>query len=235
MELTNNYLVIRDSLYGDITLEDPVAIALIDTNEFQRLRRIHQMSGATLVFPGATHSRFMHSLGVYHLVVKILHNPSFKKAHLTDRQKQIISLAGLLHDIGHGPLSHTFEQIKYVNGSQLRHEDYSSLIINSSATTINQVLKAGGLTKSEINEIAEFIANKNHPHALSYLVNSQTDADRMDYLQRDDRYSGTGYGYTDVDYLTRNLQIDLQKNVIFFPVKTLFSLENYLYVSPRAN
>ncbi len=228
LTMQNNYLVIRDSLHGDIKIEDPVAIALVDAPEFQRLRRIHQMSGASLVFPGATHSRFIHSLGVYQLVSKILKNRSFKKANLNDRDRQKIALAGLLHDIGHGPLSHTFEQIKVVNHSLYTHEDYSALIITSPETEINKILQAGGFNRQEIQEIADFIANKNLNNPLSYLVNSQIDADRMDYLLRDDRYAGTGYGYTDIDYLTRHIKIDLKTHKIVFPHKALFSLENYL-------
>lgn len=225
---SNNYLVIRDSLHGDIKLEDPVLIALIDTAEFQRLRRIRQMSGAALVFPGATHTRFMHSLGTYHLVKKILDNPSFQEASLSKSDIRKIQIAGLLHDVGHGPLSHTFEQIKKINHSILRHEDYSALIIMSPSTEIHQTLINHGLSVSDIQDIADFIANKKHPNVLSHLVNSQIDADRMDYLMRDDRHAGTGYGYTDVEYITRNMEIDLKQNQIRFPSKVLFSLENYL-------
>jgi hypothetical protein len=107
---------LRDPLYKNIQLRDPVIIELINTKEFQRLRHISQLSGAKIIFPSATHTRFSHSLGTYHLINRVFQEAKIdQKISLKD--KQLILIAGLLHDIGHGPFSHSFEKILSINST----------------------------------------------------------------------------------------------------------------------
>ena len=103
--------VFRDPLYGYIYVTEAVISELIDTKEFQRLRRIRQLSGVSMVFHGAEHSRFSHSLGVYSLAVMVLAEVDILKQRLSEYEQIVFLSAALLHDVGHGPYSHAFEQI----------------------------------------------------------------------------------------------------------------------------
>lgn len=226
--MNSKALIIRDPVHGDITIVDDVVEAIIGTSDFQRLRRIYQMSGAALAFPGATHNRFSHSVGVYHLVSKILASVNFKSLDISSREKAVLRIAGLLHDVGHGAFSHTFEQIRAIIPNVQSHEYYSAQIVLDHRTEINKVLKTYGFTSAEIVDIANIIQGKKEAPALSVLINSQIDADRMDYLKRDDLYSGTGYGNLDIDFLIRNMEFNLVEEVITFRSKAIFSIENYL-------
>ncbi|QEH62387.1 HD superfamily phosphohydrolase [Spiroplasma chinense] len=207
---------IRDNVHGDIHLKDKVAIELIDTKEFQRLRRIIQLGGGQFVFPGANHTRFSHCVGVYHVVSKFLANEKISK-NISEKDQLLVRIAGLLHDVGHGPFSHTFESV-----SSQAHEKYTVDIIVGN-TEINQVLKKHSIDPQEVASIIE----SKHPNKLvNQLVSSQLDADRLDYLVRDSLNTGVNYSNLDIDWIIRNA--DSVDDKMVFKAKTLNALEHYL-------
>lgn len=164
---------IRCPIHSDIQV-DEIASELIDTKEFQRLRRIKQLGTAYLVYPGANHTRFEHSLGVYFLARECCRSLQLKE----DEKK--ITIAALLHDIGHGPFSHLVEE---VIGNQ--HEKATEDIIKK--TEIREVISKNGITP---NEVIELIKGR----GIGAIISSELDVDRMDYLVRDAHYTGVSIG-----------------------------------------
>jgi len=210
-------MIIRDSIHGDIYVEDEAIYEIINTPEFQRLRRLSQLGGAQFAYPGATHTRFSHSLGVYYVIGEFLKNPYFAEA-TTEKEKLLVKIAGLLHDIGHGPFSHSFEGI-----TKKSHEDYSVAIIKNPEGNIAKILK-----KHRINpeDVADIIEGNYKNEYVSLLVSSQLDADRLDYLKRDAYYAGVNYASIDVSFLVRNVMIVEDK--IAYSTKAIYAIESYL-------
>lgn len=196
--------VLRDPVHNYIYIQHRVILDLINTKEFQRLRRIKQLGTASLVFHGAEHTRFTHSLGVYEITRQICDN--FKRNYPSqtagdglwdDRERLVALCAALLHDIGHGPYSHTFEHI-----FQTDHEAITAAILTNPTTEVNEVLRAVGPNFPE--QVASVI-QKTYPNPqVVQMISSQIDADRMDYLLRDAYHTGTKYGTFD---LTRILRV----------------------------
>jgi HD superfamily phosphohydrolase len=213
---------IRDNVHGDISINDKVIYELINTSEFQRLKRIAQLGGAQHVFIGASHTRFAHCLGVYHLVTKFLENPNIlnQKPFDDEKNRLTVKVAGLLHDIGHGPFSHSFEK---VGVNHFKHEHYSSLIITSPETKINKILVKHGI---DPKVVADIIEGKCEDNLMNLLVSSQLDADRLDYLLRDSINAGVTYSKVDVDWIIRHIKIEDEK--IVFPIKAMYAIEAYL-------
>lgn len=179
--------IIRDAIHGTISV-DELSMSLLDTAEMQRLRGVKQLGFAYLVYPTATHTRFEHSLGTYHLAQKM-----GQALGLSEKSAEKTKIAALLHDIGHGPFSHTteFAVSEHVN---VMHEQKTQELIQKSS--IADILKKGGFSSKEISDIA---VGKSMP--LGTIISSQIDVDRMDYLVRDAYYTGAAYGVIDLERL----------------------------------
>ena len=184
---------------------DRIAWDLIDTREFQRLRRIRQLGFSDLVFPGATHSRFAHGIGVYH-TARLLADVIVRRQdqrHDPDRER-VALLAALLHDVGHGPFSHTFEAAARSAGRPRRHEEWSVEIVQGE-TEVNHVLRNADETLPD--EIGTLLMDEVPQDIYAAIVSSQFDADRLDYIQRDRMMTGVGFGHIDRDWLFDCLEV----------------------------
>lgn len=228
---------IKDPIHGSIALSEAEE-AVLDTLEFQRLRQIKQLGFAEYSFPGGTHTRFLHSLGVMHLAGRafdsIFRSFKFSNESARSRLRRAVRLAALLHDIGHGPLSHTTEHVM-PNVSELEikafanrergypidfsrkatHEDYSIKMVTDSYLA-NCIAKASKdltglhvacLIDRGVKAPDDFFVDQglDFRPVLSQIVSSEMDVDRMDYLQRDAYFTGTNYGSIELEWLLGNL------------------------------
>ncbi|MDZ5471761.1 HD domain-containing protein [Bacillus sp. 31A1R] len=187
--------VFKDPVHRYIHVRDRVIWDLIGTKEFQRLRRIKQLGTTYLTFHGAEHSRFNHSLGVYEIIRRIVDDVFFDRPEWSKEERLLSLCAALLHDLGHGPFSHSFEKV-----FDLDHEHFTQEIVLGN-TEVNKVL-----TKVHPNfpkQVAEVIAKTYHNKLVVSLISSQIDADRMDYLQRDAYFTGVSYGHFDMERILR--------------------------------
>ncbi len=200
--MTGSDKLVRDPLWESIRL-DPTAVRIVDTPEFQRLRYIRQLGHAFLVYPGATHTRFDHALGVYHLTRTALR-------HLRERGgvapeawegEELVPYAALLHDIGHYAYSHALEELESEH-LPAHHEEVSQRFFAS--TSLRDALAPLGLTASD--RIAELIRGRSDI-PLRGLVSGSLDLDKMEYLLRDARFCGVPYGEVDVSRLLLGLQL----------------------------
>ncbi|HWI51014.1 MAG TPA: HD domain-containing protein [Symbiobacteriaceae bacterium] len=194
--------VFRDPVHGNISVTDPTVFALIQSPEFQRLRRIRQLGTSFISYPGAEHTRFAHSLGVYHLMKQVLRHLADRGIVQIDPEEQALACcAALLHDIGHGPFSHLFEKI-----TGLHHETWVERVIGSPETGIYQLL--AGRNEQWPARITSIIAGTwDGPPFLKELISSQLDVDRMDYLLRDSRMCGVTYGQYDLERLIQTITV----------------------------
>lgn len=221
--------VFRDPLYGYIKVEDELIWKLIQTKEFQRLRRIHQLGGVFVVYHTAEHSRFSHSLGVYEVARRIISEVEDIKSLLSKEEVLITLCAALLHDIGHGPYSHAFEMVFNTN-----HEKYSIKIITDNNTEVHKVLEE--YENGFSFKVAAVISKKCykgdlcdtncHHHIMNSIISSQLDADRLDYLQRDAYNTGATYGEIDLERIIRSFLVI--NNRIAFKYTSMHAIENYL-------
>jgi hypothetical protein len=201
--------VIRDPIHGLIRIEpeDEVLLRLIDTPEFQRLRRVRQLGVSSLTYPGAEHSRFTHSLGVLNFAQRILDSLRHRYRRnrivlrLLKEHGLTVKAAALLHDVGHGPFSHVIERAFDAVGD---HEKKTIELITGSKSSIPQVLKRH---KLDPNAVADIIRKTSEHRLLVDIVSSQLDADRMDYVLRDALASGVKYGSFDAEWLLNCLCI----------------------------
>ncbi|SFM37056.1 HD domain-containing protein [Salibacterium qingdaonense] len=186
--------VFKDPVHRYIHIRDELIWDLIGTREFQRLRRIRQLGTTFLTFHGAEHTRFNHSMGVYEIMRRII-EVFDGRPHWQQEERLLCLSAALLHDIGHGPYSHSFEKV-----FQTDHEWWTRKIITED-TEVNQVLRRMGDNFPQ--DVADVI-EKTHPNKLVVsMISSQIDADRMDYLQRDAYYTGVSYGHFDMERILR--------------------------------
>lgn len=187
--------VFKDPVHRYVHVRDQVIWDLIGTREFQRLRRIKQLGTTFLTFHGAEHSRFNHSLGVYEIIRRIVDDVFFDRPKWSEEDRLLALCAGLLHDLGHGPFSHSFEKV-----FNLDHEYFTKATIMGE-TEVNAVLRK--VEEDFPKKVAEVIAKTSDRKIVTSLISSQIDADRMDYLQRDAYFTGVSYGHFDMERILR--------------------------------
>jgi HD superfamily phosphohydrolase len=215
----------RDPIHNIIILDlgnpgDRVLSRLIDSREFQRLRRIRQLGMASMAFHGAEHSRFTHCMGVMHLTRRLLERLS-RDAQVTPRQALAVQCAALLHDIGHGPFSHVIEKF-----FTRHHEDWSRAIIADPGTEAHRALASYAPDFPE--EVIRVLDGRVEPKWLHAMISSQLDADRFDYLLRDSHMTGVRYGVFDLERLLLMLQVDAAGEKIVVSPKAVLAVEKYL-------
>jgi HD superfamily phosphohydrolase len=199
---------IRDPVHGYIKLTD-VERALIDSPFVQRLRRVHQLAGSYLVYPGAVHSRFEHVVGTMHLAGQVAESLA-RTSRITKDQIQEARIAALLHDVGHGPFSHTFEEV-LAEKSTTTHEDISQRII--SKTSLGDVLEKHGYSSKKISSFAVGKQAKLPPF-MNEIIAGSLSADMMDYLPRDSYFTGVEYGRVDIQRVIDSLYVVDDRMVI---------------------
>jgi len=217
--------LIRDPIHDLISLDldnptEQLLFNLIDTREYQRLRRIRQMGMAGYVFPGAEHSRFTHSIGVMYLMRQVVDRLDDDNK-LDPILRTAAFAAALLHDVGHGPFSHVMEKF-----FGYRHEQWSKKIICSEHTEVNKLLRDFDPDLPQL--VVSIIDHKVDPKWISYILSSQMDVDRFDYLSRDSHMTGVKYGIFDLDRLMLMLRIDADSGLVYVARKGLLPVEKYL-------
>ncbi|QXC54454.1 HD domain-containing protein [Leuconostoc mesenteroides] len=211
--------VLRDPIHNFIHVEDPIILDLINTPEFQRLRRVKQLGITSSVFHGAEHSRFGHSVGVYELARRITERFEQYYSDVWDPKERLLTLvSALLHDIGHGAFSHTFEHLFHTD-----HEAMTREIITGD-TEIHRVLAQ--VSPDFPNKVASVIAKTYENPQVVQLISSQIDVDRMDYLLRDAYFTGTKYGEFDIDRILRTMQPT--PDGIAFDIAGMHAVEDYI-------
>ena len=220
--------IVRDPIYGFISLSHYDFIQeIVDTAYFQRLRRLCQLGVSAYVYPGATHSRLSHVLGAMELFTRVYDNltrDTSESAEQTLKARKLGAAAVLLHDIGHGPLSHASEAI-----FDFKHVAITNAIIRE--TEIGDILSKSDIEPSEVTDIISRISPEHT--ILTQLTSSQLDLDRLDYLARDMYFTGVGFGRIDSERITRMMQIykapgsPIHGHVVTNN-KGLFSLESYI-------
>ncbi|MBI1763899.1 MAG: HD domain-containing protein [Acidobacteria bacterium] len=217
--------IYRDPVHNIIALstartDDALLIRLIDTPEFQRLRYIKQLGLALYTFQGAEHSRFTHSLGVMHVMTRVLDHLS-KKYRISSEARLVARVAAMLHDIGHGPFSHVIEKIL-----RQHHENWTARIIAEPNTVVHQCLTEVDAALPE--KVIAAIEHRFQPAFIGHLVSSQLDVDRLDYLLRDSLMTGVKYGNYDLEWILHALEIDEVNDRIYVAANGLYAVEEYL-------
>lgn len=233
---------IRDPVHGSIAIYD-AEIPILEHAFFQRLRRIKQLGFSEYVFPGATHTRYLHSIGVMHVSTMVFNN-LFQGQDSADlrRLKETLRLGCLLHDIGHAPLSHSTESVMPLVSElklpsrfainekrQASHEDYTikSIVDSSFTESFKKVRNQFGIEPEAVAELVTgetrdngyFTVNGvNYFPLLHQLVSSEMDCDRMDYLLRDSYFCGVSYGKFDLDWIIDNLKVTHEHNEAFIGI-----------------
>lgn len=210
----NKNKIINDPVYGFLTIPSELIFDVIQHPYFQRLRRIRQLGLSEVVYPGATHTRFHHALGALNLLLKAIDILRLKGVEITRDEAEAAGLAILLHDIGHGPYSHTLEH-SIITG--IRHEDISVRVMNR----LNQ--QFSGKLNLAMQVFQGTYAEKPF---LSQLISSQLDMDRLDYLQRDSFYTGVHEGVVGGERIIHMLNVNQGELVI--EEKGIYSVEKFL-------
>jgi HD superfamily phosphohydrolase len=209
----NKKKIINDPVYGFITIKSDLLFDIISHPYFQRLRHIKQLGLTDLVYPGAQHTRFQHALGAMHLMGLALDNLRQKKVEISDAEYEGAQIAILLHDIGHGPLSHALED-SLMQG--IKHESISYLFMSDLNEEFNGSLELA----------LKIFRNSYNRKFFHQLVSSQLDIDRLDYLKRDCFFTGVQEGTIGVDRIISMLQV--HKDQLVVEEKGIYSIENFL-------
>ncbi len=212
--------VFRDPVHNYIAVSNQIIYDLIGTSEFQRLRRIKQLGTSSYTFHGAEHSRFTHCLGVYHIAKQITDMFTKNYPEVWNPEENLVTqCAALLHDVGHGAFSHTFEGIFGTD-----HEAITVAIITNPETQVNAVLRK--VSPDFPEKVASVITHDYDNQQVVQLISSQIDADRMDYLLRDSYYTGATYGEFDLTRIMR--VITPVENGIAFKIQGMHAVEDYI-------
>ncbi|AHF80329.1 HD domain-containing protein [Thermococcus paralvinellae] len=200
--------IIHDPIHGSMKIKG-VILDLVKTPEFQRLRSIRQLGLAYLVYPGANHSRFEHSLGAYNIASRLA-----QEVELSEDEKTLLEMGALLHDIGHGPFSHTFEQIYKHYVKEYDHMRLGQNIILGKIDIIDgdidnrkfipEIIESYGYSPKEV---ADLILGKYEKRYLGQMLHGDVDVDQIDYLMRDAHYTGVAHGIIDIERLLKVLKI----------------------------
>lgn len=217
--------IYRDPVHNIIRLstsnkEGELMVRLIDTPEFQRLRRIKQLGLGLYTYQGAEHSRFTHSLGAFHLMTRVLDRLGAEH-QIKEHDRTAARAAALLHDVGHGSFSHVMEKVL-----GLHHETWTVEVVLSDKTQIGQLLAS--YSSDLPRNVADIVNGKFQPAALGQLVSSQLDVDRMDYLLRDSLMTGAKYGIYDLEWIINALAIDEENDRVYVVARGLYAVEAYL-------
>jgi uncharacterized protein len=209
----NKRKIINDPIYGFVTLPDDISYDLIDHPYFQRLRRIKQLGMTNVVYPGALHTRFHHAIGAMYLMTEAIAVLRSKGVDITNEEATGATIAILLHDIGHGPFSHSLEN-SIVKG--IHHEDISVMLMD----------RLNKFFKGKLSLALKIFNNKYKKHFLHQLVSSQLDVDRLDYLKRDSFFTGVVEGVISSDRIIKMLNVKNDELVV--ESKGIYSIEKFI-------
>ncbi len=210
---TNKKKIINDPVHGFVTVPSEFIFDLIEHAYFQRLRRIKQLGLTHYVFPGATHSRFQHTIGALHLMSFALNSLKSKEIEINNEEEDAVLAAILLHDIGHGPFSHALEE-SLISG--INHEMLSQLLMND----LNKQLQG------KLDLAIQIFKNKYYKKFLHQLVSSQLDMDRLDYIKRDSFFTGVTEGTIGTDRIIKMLNVS--NDTLVVEKKGIYSVEKFL-------
>lgn len=213
---------INDPIHGFIGLTD-IEAKIINSQPYQRLRRIKQLSGGHFVYPTAEHTRFAHCIGVMYLA-GLSGKRLLDRMKLGDEKLQEVRIAGLLHDIGHGPFSHVFEEV-LLEKRGMNHEDVTEWIVLKSE--IGDLLEADGISKKRIGDLVRGRQKTKKDSIIAGIVAGQIDSDKMDYLIRDSFYCGVNYGLVDIHRLIDSIEISKDYQMQF-DIAARGALESFL-------
>jgi HD superfamily phosphohydrolase len=217
--------IIRDPVHDVIAFRlersvDALLFQLLNTVEVQRLRRIRQLGMASLAYPGADHSRYSHSLGVMETARKIIEQLR-RNFYISEEQETVCLAAALLHDLGHGPFSHVFERV-----TGIHHEDLTHRVILDPESEVNRVLKEHDASLPQ--RVVDFLNCRPARTFVCDILSSQLDADRLDYLLRDNLMTGSRYGGYDLRWLLVSMTIDSKSDRLAVTWKGVSAVEAYL-------
>jgi HD superfamily phosphohydrolase len=191
---------IKDPVHGYVYITEEEK-DLIDSFPVQRLHRLRQLAGAEYVYPGANHTRFEHSVGVMHLASRVAENPNISLL-VSEEEAEMIRVAGLLHDIGHGPFSHVFEQLLDKRLGKT-HEDITAWLIRNSE--VKDILIRVGCSVQDVAELAVGRLHRKGKAFMDQIISSAVDVDKQDFIVRDTFHTGAEYGFIDVSRLVHTL------------------------------
>ncbi len=205
--------IFNDPVHGFIEVPKGILLDLIDSEIFQRLRRIRQLALTSLIYPGAVHSRFNHALGAMYLMQQALETLSSKGVDISPEEKEAAQIAILLHDLGHGPFSHALENV-IIPG--LHHETMSRRLME----------KLNVQFEGKLSLAIQIFEDKYSKKFLHQLVSGQLDMDRMDYLMRDSFFTGVAEGIVGTDRIIKTLHV--RDNVLVVEHKGIYSVEKFI-------